>query len=171
MEPEQLGFGGARPGGMVKSVSAYAELQQSDRKSSPVSVYVPPPDYECHNDDIIKPRKLSNPVKESKSHQQLHRELLTTCKRAGDSVELKPELQRVMEARRRDQRLRLRRQEEEAHKKLSPLEQELQRRHHILEELEQQEQRQKLESSRAPEFIKVKENLRRTSRELNQDQD
>ncbi|KAK7879165.1 hypothetical protein WMY93_034055, partial [Mugilogobius chulae] len=37
--------------------------------------------------------------------------------------------------------------------------------------LEHQEQRLKLESSRAPEFIKVKENLRRTSRDLNQDQD
>ncbi|XP_072290206.1 protein FAM107B-like [Eucyclogobius newberryi] len=151
-------------------VSAYAELQRSDRKSSPVSTYVPPPDYESHDDDIIKPRKLSNPVKESKSHRELHRELLTSCKRSGDCVELKPELQRVLEARRREQKIKLRKQEEEAHKKLSPLEQELQRRHHILEELEHQEQKQKLESSRAPEFIQVKEKLKRTSRDFHQDQ-
>ncbi|CAL9706598.1 unnamed protein product [Knipowitschia caucasica] len=150
-------------------VSAHAQLQRSDRKSSPL--YVPPPDYESPSDDIIQPRKLSNPVRESKSHRELHRELLTQCKRSGDMVEVKPELQRVLDSRRREQRLSIRRQEEEAHKKLSPLEQELKRRKGILEELEQEEQRLKLESSRAPEFIKVKENLRRTSRDLNQDQE
>uniref|UniRef100_A0A3Q2Y175 Actin-associated protein FAM107A n=1 Tax=Hippocampus comes TaxID=109280 RepID=A0A3Q2Y175_HIPCM len=31
--------------------------------------------------DLIKPRKLLNPVKSSRSHQELHRELMTSCKR------------------------------------------------------------------------------------------
>uniref|UniRef100_A0A674MRW4 Actin-associated protein FAM107A n=1 Tax=Takifugu rubripes TaxID=31033 RepID=A0A674MRW4_TAKRU len=77
------------------------------------------------DDDLIKPKKLLNPVKESKSHQELHHELM----HASKSVELKPELQRVLESRRRDQLIKQRKQEEDAHRKLSPLEAELLRRH------------------------------------------
>ncbi|GAA6233087.1 protein FAM107B-like isoform X6 [Lates japonicus] len=76
--------------GMVKSASAYADLQQHrsegiHRKPSPVSSYVPPPDYldENEDDDLIKPKKLVNPVKASKSHQELHRELMSSYKRGG----------------------------------------------------------------------------------------
>uniref|UniRef100_A0AAV2MIJ5 Phosphatidylinositol-4-phosphate 3-kinase n=1 Tax=Knipowitschia caucasica TaxID=637954 RepID=A0AAV2MIJ5_KNICA len=147
-------------------VSAHAQLQRSDRKSSPL--YVPPPDYESPSDDIIQPRKLSNPVRESKSHRELHRELLTQCKRSGDMVEVKPELQRVLDSRRREQRLSIRRQEEEAHKKLSPLEQELKRRKGILEELEQEEQRLKLESIflSSRDFTGVYRDLLRPYRDL-----
>lgn len=68
--------------------SAYADLQQHrsegiHRKPSPVSSYVPPPDYleENEDDDLIKPKKLVNPVKASKSHQELHRELMSSYKR------------------------------------------------------------------------------------------
>ncbi|GLD68892.1 protein FAM107B-like isoform X4, partial [Lates japonicus] len=67
--------------------SAYADLQQHrsegiHRKPSPVSSYVPPPDYldENEDDDLIKPKKLVNPVKASKSHQELHRELMSSYK-------------------------------------------------------------------------------------------
>lgn len=69
-------------------MSANADLQQqrSDgvhRKLSPAAVYVPQPDYLQGDEDadLIKPRKLLNPVKASKSHQELHRELLSSCKR------------------------------------------------------------------------------------------
>ncbi|XP_067361490.1 protein FAM107B-like isoform X2 [Channa argus] len=157
--------------GMVKSASAYADLQQhrSDgvhRKPSPVSSYIPQPDYlngEEDDDDLIKPKKLVNPVKASKSHQELHRELLSSCKRGGASVEMKPELQRVLESRKRDQVIKQRKQEDEARRKISPLEAELLKRHRKLEELEKQQEKEQEENLKAPEFVKVKENLRRTS--------
>ncbi|KAM3622286.1 uncharacterized protein V6R79_022615 [Siganus canaliculatus] len=156
--------------GMVKSASAYANLQQhqsegSHRRPAPVSAYAPPPDYAeaDENDDLIKPKKLVNPVKSSKSHQELHRELMSSCRRSGGSVEVKPELQRVLESRKRDQLIKQRKQEEEAHKKLSPLEAELLKRHQKLDELEREQEKQQEENLRAPEFVKVKENLKRTS--------
>lgn len=72
----------------VSVASAYASLQQHGSegvhgKSSPVAVFVPRPDYlEGDEDtDLIKPKKLVNPVKASKSHQELHRELLSSYKR------------------------------------------------------------------------------------------
>ncbi|XP_018543186.1 protein FAM107B isoform X2 [Lates calcarifer] len=180
--------------GMVKSASAYADLQQHrsegiHRKPSPVSSYVPPPDYleENEDDDLIKPKKLVNPVKASKSHQELHRELMSSYKRyksirgrqgtlrGGVSVEMKPELHRVLESRKRDQLIKQRKQEDEARRKISPLEAELLKRHRKLEEhvlsvsstcpqhLEKQQEKEQEENLKAPEFVKVKENLRRTS--------
>ncbi|XP_053171985.1 protein FAM107B [Scomber japonicus] len=155
---------------MVKSASAHAGLQehQSDgvhRKSSPVSSFVPQPDYEDgdEDNDLIKPKKLINPVVSSKSHQELHRELLSSCRRSGVTVETKPELQRVLESRKRDQLIKQRKQEEEARRKISPLEAELRKRHQKLDELEKQQELQHEEYLKAPEFIKVKDNLRRTS--------
>uniref|UniRef100_A0A8C6NPN9 Actin-associated protein FAM107A n=1 Tax=Nothobranchius furzeri TaxID=105023 RepID=A0A8C6NPN9_NOTFU len=94
-------------------------------RSSDQNNYVPPPDYLDEDEDLIKPKKLVNPVKASRSHQELHRELLSR----GTSVETKPELQRVLESRKRDQLIRQRKQEEEARKKISPLEAELLKRH------------------------------------------
>lgn len=161
---------------LVKSASAYADLQwegsQSetpqrdpygypDRDLPPVASYAAQPDYEEGDDDLIKPKKLVNPVKASKSHQELHRELLLNQKRG---VEPKPELQRVLEQRKREQMIKQRKQEDEARRKISPLEQELLKRRRELEELErEQEQQQETGNQSAPEFIKVKENLRRTS--------
>ncbi|XP_020510874.1 protein FAM107B isoform X2 [Labrus bergylta] len=164
--PARLPTGGE---GMVKSASAYANLQQhrpEGRKPSPVSGYVPQPDYldGDEDEDLIKPKKLVNPVKASKSHQELHRELMSSCKRGGSStVETKPELQRVLESRKRDQIIKQRKQEDEARKKISPLEAELQKRHKKLEEMEKQQEKEQEENMKAPEFVKVKENLRRTS--------
>lgn len=43
------------------------------------------PDYlEGDCDELIKPKKLINPVKNSRNHQDLHRELLMNQKRSGD---------------------------------------------------------------------------------------
>ncbi|XP_035531787.1 uncharacterized protein LOC118338619, partial [Morone saxatilis] len=128
---------------LVSAASAYADLQQHrsegvHRRLSPVSSYVPQPDYleGDEDEDLIKPKKLVNPVKASKSHQELHRELMSSCKRGhGVSVEMKPELQRVLESRKRDQLIKQRKQEEEAHRKISPLEAELLKRHRKLEEV------------------------------------
>ena len=73
---------------LVSAASANANLQQHrsegvHRKPSPVSSHVPQPDYPQggEDDDLIKPKKLINPVKASKSHQELHRELMSSCKR------------------------------------------------------------------------------------------
>ncbi|TRZ02717.1 hypothetical protein DNTS_004540 [Danionella cerebrum] len=157
---------------LVKSVSAYADIQWEqphqprnpgrDGEVSPLASYAPQPDYMTGDDDLIKPKKLTNPVKASKSHQELHRELLLNHKR-GVTVENKSELQRVLEQRKRDQLMKQRKQEEEARRKISPLEQELLKRHQKLEELEKEQTRQEDEKCNAPEFIKVKEKLRRTS--------
>uniref|UniRef100_A0AAQ4PAD6 Actin-associated protein FAM107A n=1 Tax=Gasterosteus aculeatus aculeatus TaxID=481459 RepID=A0AAQ4PAD6_GASAC len=165
---QQHAKNGKHPNGRA---SAYADLQQHrsegvHRKPSPVSGYVPQPDYleEDEDNDLIKPKKLVNPVKASKSHQELHRELMSSCKRSsGVSVETKPELQRVLESRKRDQLIKQRKQEEEARRKISPLEAELLKRHQKLDELDKQQEKEQEENLKAPEFVKVKENLRRTS--------
>ncbi|XP_030586308.1 protein FAM107B-like isoform X2 [Archocentrus centrarchus] len=169
MDPRSSSRPGSGTEGMVKSASAYADLQQHrsegvHRKASPAAVYVPQPDYLQGDEDadLIKPKKLLNPIKASKSHQELHRELLSSYKRAGVSVDMKPELQRVLESRKRDQLIKQRKEEDEARKKISPLEAELLKRHKKLEELEKQQEQQQ-EDPKAPEFVKVKENLRRTS--------
>ncbi|XP_061779498.1 actin-associated protein FAM107A-like [Nerophis lumbriciformis] len=161
---------GDRNGTRPHRASAYADLQQHrfdnvHRRTMPASCHIPSPDYlEGDEDpDLIKPRKLLNPVKSSKSHQELHRELLSSCKRSGVSVETKPELQRVLESRKRDQLMRQRREDEVARRKISPLEAELRKRHQKLEEMELQQEKEEVEKLKAPEFVKVKENLRRTS--------
>ncbi|CAL8335721.1 unnamed protein product [Merluccius merluccius] len=139
------------------------EGQRSHRHHpSDMSGYVPQPDYMDADDheDLIKPKKLLNPVKSSKSHQDMHKELLM---RGSGGAEPKPELQRVLEARRREQRVKQKRQEEEARKKVSPLEQELLKRQKKLEELEKQQEIDQEDIEKAPEFVKVKEKLRRTS--------
>ncbi|XP_056462779.1 protein FAM107B [Gadus chalcogrammus] len=152
-----------------KSASAHAALQwegeqeaQGSLRHPPADGFVPQPDYMDAEDaqDLIKPRKLVNPVKSSKSHQDLHKELLM---RGGGGAEPKPELQRVLEARKREQRGRQKRQEEEARRKVSPLEQELLKRQKKLEELERQQEKDQEDMEKAPEFVKVKEKLRRTS--------
>ncbi|KAJ8409318.1 hypothetical protein AAFF_G00235160 [Aldrovandia affinis] len=149
------------------SASAYADLQCDPHRDPhtdlpPVASYAAQPDYMEGDDDLIKPKKLLNPVKASKSHQDLHRELLMNRKR-GVGVESKPELHRVLEQRKREQMIKQRKEEEEARKKVSPLEQELLKRHKKLEELEREQERQGEDTESAPEFVRVKENLRRTS--------
>lgn len=50
------------------------------------------PDYlEGDCDELIKPKKLINPVKNSRNHQDLHRELLMNQRRSGE-VETPPSL-------------------------------------------------------------------------------
>ncbi|NXI64208.1 F107A protein, partial [Anseranas semipalmata] len=136
--------------------SMYTEIQREHPDRGNILTH---PDYIDGNPDLIKPKKLLNPVKASKSHQELHRELLMNHRR-GLGVESKPELQRVLEHRRRNQLLRQKKEEEEAKKLQSPFEKELLKRHQRLDQLEKEQEK---EEDHAPEFIKVKENLRRTS--------
>ncbi|XP_062403803.1 protein FAM107B isoform X1 [Sardina pilchardus] len=125
------------------------------------------PDYmdgDC--DELIKPKKLINPVKNSRNHQDLHRELLMNQKRGGLAPMNKPELQKVMEKRKRDQVLKAQKEEQEAHKKRSDLEIELMKRQQKLEQLEQEQQKNEEEQENTPEFVKMKSNLRRTKQEM-----
>ncbi|XP_075000364.1 protein FAM107B isoform X2 [Calonectris borealis] len=91
------------------------------------------PDYiDDDNPELIRPQKLINPVKSSRNHQDLHRELLMNQKR-GLAPQNKPELQKVMEKRKRDQVIK-QQKEEEAQKKKSDLEIELLKRQQKLEQ-------------------------------------
>ncbi|XP_027323841.1 actin-associated protein FAM107A isoform X2 [Anas acuta] len=152
----QYGATGLPRATLQKSASMYTEIQREHPDSRNILTH---PDYIDGNPDLIKPKKLLNPVKASKSHQELHRELLMNHKR-GLGVESKPELQRVLEHRRRNQLFRQKKEEEEAKKLQSPFEKELLKRHQRLDQLEKEQEK---EEDHAPEFIKVKENLRRTS--------
>uniref|UniRef100_A0A673GFB9 Actin-associated protein FAM107A n=1 Tax=Sinocyclocheilus rhinocerous TaxID=307959 RepID=A0A673GFB9_9TELE len=113
------------------------------------------PDQSGYYEELIRPKKLHNPIKASKSHRELQRELIITHKRLAEE---KPELQRVLEQRNRAQVLKQDRKQEE---EKSPLEQELLKRQMRLEKREVEEQRER--SKCAPEFIRVKESLKRTA--------
>ncbi|KAJ8003159.1 hypothetical protein DPEC_G00166490 [Dallia pectoralis] len=123
------------------------------------------PDYldgDC--EELIKPKKLMNPVKGSRNHQDLHRELMMNQKR-GLAPQNKPELQKVLENRKREQVLKAQREEQDAHTKRSDLEIELMKRQQKLEQLELDQQKGEEEQENTPEFVKMKSNLRRTKQE------
>ncbi|KAM9595659.1 uncharacterized protein ACIBXB_001522 [Morphnus guianensis] len=77
---------------------------------------------------LIQPRKVPNPVRESQSHRELHRELLFSHSR-GILPRHRAELPRVLESR------RLRQLREELQGPPSDLEQQLRKRHQRLEEV------------------------------------
>ncbi|RXN23181.1 protein FAM107B-like isoform X1 [Labeo rohita] len=122
--------------------------------------------YVCHppvspqstdsGDEIIQLRKLNGSPGECPSRQNLHKELLLGHKR-GLLLEEKPELQRVLQQRRLD----LHREQELALRPPSDLEQELRKRQQKLQEYEMEEQRRLEDEKNVPEFVRVKENLRR----------
>ncbi|XP_007545736.1 protein FAM107B isoform X1 [Poecilia latipinna] len=123
------------------------------------------PDYlEGDCDELIQPKKLINPVKSSRNHQDLHRELIMNQKR-GLAPQNKPELQKVLEKRKREQVIKAQKEEQEAHKKRSDLEIELMKRQQKLEQLELEQQKIQEEQENTPEFVKMKGNLRRTKQE------
>ena len=71
-------------------------------------------DPDIENDELIKPRKLSNPCVESRERMALHKELLQNYK-GGKNVLEKPELTKILGQRKEKQRI----QEWEAQKKAS----------------------------------------------------
>uniref|UniRef100_A0A8C2ZUN5 Si:ch211-160o17.6 n=1 Tax=Cyclopterus lumpus TaxID=8103 RepID=A0A8C2ZUN5_CYCLU len=103
----------------------------------------------------VQTRKLNGSSVETPRHQNLHQELLLTHKR-GLLLEEKPELKRVLEQR----RLELHKEEELAQRRPSDLETELRKRQQKLKEQEEIRQREK--QQKIPEFVRVKDNLRRT---------
>ncbi|XP_025978343.2 protein FAM107B [Dromaius novaehollandiae] len=103
---------------------------------------------------LIQPRKVPNPVRESRRHRELHRELLFSHGR-GILPRHMAELPRALESR----RLRQRRQEEQRGS-TSDLEQQLRKRQQRLEEHEREAALGR-EPERRPEFLRVRESLRR----------
>ncbi|XP_051950687.1 protein FAM107B-like [Xyrauchen texanus] len=103
------------------------------------------------------PWNLNNPVKASRSHQELHKELLLTHKQ-GLVLCCKPELQMVLERRKREQTHR-----EEGEQSRSPLEQVLlKHQQKNLEIMKEKEEEQKLqEEVQLLEFVRVRQNLRK----------
>ncbi|XP_040009337.1 protein FAM107B isoform X1 [Xiphias gladius] len=112
---------------------------------------------DCSSDEIVQPRKLNGSSADTPSYQNLHRELLLSHKR-GLLLEEKPELKRVLEQR----RLELHKEEEMARRRPSDLETELRKRQQKLQEYEQEEIRRRENQQKIPEFVRVKDNLRRT---------
>ncbi|XP_020560272.1 protein FAM107B-like isoform X1 [Oryzias latipes] len=112
---------------------------------------------DCSNAEPAQARKLSGSSAEAPSYQNLHRELLLSHKR-GLLLEEKPELKRVLEQR----RLERHKEEEMARQGPSDLEMELRKRQQKLQEYEQEEIRQRENQQKIPEFVRVRDNLRRT---------
>ncbi|XP_029995526.1 protein FAM107B [Sphaeramia orbicularis] len=112
---------------------------------------------DCSSEEINPPRKLNGSSVDIPSYHNLHRELLLSHKR-GLVLEEKPELQRVLEQR----RLERYKEEELARRRPSDLETELRKRQQKLQEYEQEEIRQRESQQTIPEFVRVKDNLRRT---------
>ncbi|XP_055270186.1 actin-associated protein FAM107A isoform X3 [Moschus berezovskii] len=104
--------------------SMYSEIQ---RERADIGGLMARPEYREWNPELIKPKKLLNPVKASRNHQEMHRELLMNHRR-GLGVDSKPELQRVLEHRRRNQLIKKKKEELEAKRLQCPFEQELLRR-------------------------------------------
>ncbi|KPP62072.1 hypothetical protein Z043_119766, partial [Scleropages formosus] len=95
-----------------------------------------PPRSAMEGGPALTPRKPSGSAMEPPSHQDLHRE--------------KPELQRVLEQRRLDQH----REQEQALRPPSDLEQELRKRQQKLEEYEKEERKRREEQENVPEFVR-----------------
>ncbi|XP_057354211.1 protein FAM107B isoform X2 [Manis pentadactyla] len=113
------------------SDSPFEDTHIKDTYLIPRNIMAEPDYIEDDNPELIRPQKLVNPVKTSRNHQDLHRELLMNQKR-GLAPQNKPELQKVMEKRKRDQVIK--QKEEEAQKKKSDLEIELLKRQQKLEQ-------------------------------------
>ncbi|XP_059186150.1 protein FAM107B [Centropristis striata] len=107
-------------------------------------------------DDLIQPKKLPNPILAFHQHRDLHGELLF-CHRRGLLPRRKPELQFVLENKRREQH----KQRELALCPPSDLEVKLRTRQQRIEvyELEEKKRRESLQN--VPEFVRVRGSLKR----------
>lgn len=62
----------------ITTASMYSEIQ---RERADIGGLMARQEYREWNPELIKPKKLLNPVKASRSHQELHRELLMNHRR------------------------------------------------------------------------------------------
>ncbi|XP_068774143.1 uncharacterized protein [Struthio camelus] len=146
------------PGGTRTAGGGCMGLSQSKQGGCKAtrSSEVPAPAADGHG-GLIQPRKVPNPVRESRRHRELHRELLFSHGR-GILPRHTAELPRALESR----RLRQRRQEEQR-EATTDLEQQLRKRQQRLEEHEREAALGR-EPERRPEFLRVRQSLRRIER-------
>eukprot|EP00066_Takifugu_rubripes_P030222 XP_011619488.1 PREDICTED: protein FAM107B-like [Takifugu rubripes] len=96
-----------------------------------------------------------SPVKASKTHNELHRELLLAHKR-GLLLSSRSELQQVLERRKRVQS-----EQEDEGQSRTPLEDVLLQRQQKHLQLEKEEEEKKREEAQLMEFVRVRRNLRK----------
>ncbi|KAM9362229.1 protein FAM107B [Symphorus nematophorus] len=106
-------------------------------------------------ENLIKPRKLPNPILASQQHGALHRELLL-CHRRGLLPRRKPELQCVLEHKRREQH----KQRELALCPPSDLEVKLCMRQQKIKVYELEEKKRSESLHNVPEFVRVRGTLK-----------
>ncbi|MEQ2162279.1 hypothetical protein GOODEAATRI_018122 [Goodea atripinnis] len=104
-------------------------------------------------DDLIKPQKLINPILASLQRRALHQELLF-CHRRGMLPRKKPELERVLESKNREQL----KKRELALQPRSDLEVKLHRRQQRIQLYELENWREGLKN--VPEFVRVRQSLK-----------
>ncbi|MEQ2236964.1 hypothetical protein ILYODFUR_018035 [Ilyodon furcidens] len=104
-------------------------------------------------DDLIKPQKLINPILASLQRRALHQELLF-CHRRGMLPRKKPELERVLESKNREQL----KKRELALQPRSDLEVKLRRRLQRIQLYELENWREGLKN--VPEFVRVRQSLK-----------
>ncbi|XP_078144432.1 uncharacterized protein LOC144542316 [Centroberyx gerrardi] len=97
----------------------------------------------------------SNPIKASRTHQELHKELLLAHTK-GLGLASRPELQQVLERRKREQSDR-----EEEEQTRTPLEEVLLKRQQKQLEREKQQEEKVQEEAQLMEFVRVRQNLRK----------
>ncbi|XP_047439747.1 protein FAM107B-like [Mugil cephalus] len=108
--------------------------------------------------DLIKPRKLPNPVLASHQRRALHEELLF-CHRRGVLPRRKPELQSVLEHKQRE----LHKRRELALLPPSDLELKLRTRQQRIQVYELEEKKRSERLKNVPEFVRVRQTLRHIS--------
>ncbi|CAG5982783.1 unnamed protein product [Menidia menidia] len=144
---------------LYQSIKVSQKMGVRNRKDRPHCWTIPPhqvtENQQQEEDDIIKPQKLINPMLASLQHRTLHQELLF-CYRRGVLPRRKPELQRVMEHKRREQ---LQKQELALHPP-SDLERKLHIRQQRIQFYELEERRRAEKLKNIPEFLRVRQTLR-----------
>ncbi|KAM9408228.1 protein FAM107B [Pholidichthys leucotaenia] len=105
--------------------------------------------------DLIKPKKLPNPVLASHQHRALHQELLL-CHRRGLLPRKKPELQSVLEHIRREQH----RKRELSLQPPSDLEAKLRTRQQRIQAYELEEKKRSESVKYVPEFVRARRTLK-----------
>ncbi|XP_029948533.1 protein FAM107B [Salarias fasciatus] len=107
------------------------------------------------DDDLIKPRKLPNPILASRQHRALHQELIF-CHRRGLLPRRRPELQCVLEVKQKERH----RQRELALHPPSDLEVKLRSRQQKILKYELEEKKRSESLKNIPEFLYVRQTLR-----------
>ncbi|XP_070557916.1 uncharacterized protein [Ptychodera flava] len=116
---------------------------------------VSPTGEEPYEGELVKPKPLPNPVRASKKHQELHRELKRVNRDGNREVlNQKPELTKAFEARRNAEKLK--EIEESKKQKRTSLDIKLQKQQEKLREEEERQKQQTIEEDTKPEFMKVK---------------